>query len=74
MPLSKKCENSHFVVENSASFDETRNQVEKIIKALQASKHQNIVKIYLLIFLITLSFILFGFIYLLSRVFWLNTK
>jgi ribose 1,5-bisphosphokinase PhnN len=69
MSLTKKCENSHFVVENSASFDETRTQVEKIICALQASNHHVTVKIYLFVFFVMLCFVLTGFIYLVLRVF-----
>jgi len=69
MSLAKKCENSHFVVENSASFGETRTQVEKIICALQASNHHVIVNIYLSIFFVTSCFVLFCFIYLASRIF-----
>nr|CAH0110240.1 unnamed protein product [Daphnia galeata] len=47
MPLSLKCERSHFVVDNSASFDETRKQVEKIVSHLQTSNHHVQVRIYL---------------------------
>lgn len=69
MSLAKKCKNSHFVVENSASFDETRTQLEKIIRALQGSNHDVIVKIYLFIFSITLCFVFVGLIFLVSRIF-----
>ncbi|XP_045023940.1 dephospho-CoA kinase-like [Daphnia magna] len=47
MPLSEKCYRSHFVIDNSATTDETRKQVEKIVSHLQASKHHIQVRIYL---------------------------
>ncbi|KAI9558256.1 hypothetical protein GHT06_015009 [Daphnia sinensis] len=47
MPLSEKCHRSHFVVDNSATTDETRMQVEKILSYLQASNHHIQVRIYL---------------------------
>nr|CAD7587494.1 unnamed protein product [Timema genevievae] len=36
MPLDSKCEKGHFVVENSGTVDDTRQQVLKIISVLQS--------------------------------------
>ncbi|XP_046437740.1 dephospho-CoA kinase-like isoform X2 [Daphnia pulex] len=47
MSLSLKCERSDFVVDNSATFGETRKQVEKIVSYFQASNHHVQVRIYL---------------------------
>lgn len=47
MPLSTKCERSDFVIENSASLDETRIQVEKVIAYFQSSNHHIYNRLYL---------------------------
>lgn len=39
MSLELKCEKADFVVENSSSLNDTREQVVRIIETLRASKH-----------------------------------
>lgn len=39
MSLESKCEKADFVVENSGSTDDTREQVLRILENLRASKH-----------------------------------
>lgn len=38
MPLDIKCEKAHFVIENSGSIEDTRDQVTRIVAALKSSK------------------------------------
>ncbi|XP_063223906.1 dephospho-CoA kinase [Bacillus rossius redtenbacheri] len=38
MPLETKCERAHFVVENSGTVDDTRQQVVRIISLLRSSR------------------------------------
>lgn len=40
MPLNKKCELAHFVIENSGSLEDTREQVLKIVSNLKSSRYQ----------------------------------
>jgi len=61
MDLSKKCEQSHFVIDNSGSFDETRTQVLKVLNYIQSSNHHIVVRLYLFIFA-GLSFLALCFI------------
>lgn len=58
MSLSDKCDKSHFVVDNSASRIETRQQVEKIIAALRLSRHHVTVRVYLAALLASVVFLL----------------
>lgn len=37
MPLEQKCEQSHFVIENSGSFSDAEDQFRKILSILQES-------------------------------------
>lgn len=39
MPLEKKCAESHFVIENSSSTSDTKEQTLKILDVLLASNH-----------------------------------
>lgn len=39
MSLNAKCERAHFVIENSGSLDDTREQVQKIVCILKSSGH-----------------------------------
>lgn len=39
MSLESKCEKADFVVENSGNFNDTREQVTRIIEDLRKSKH-----------------------------------
>lgn len=67
MPLSEKCERSNFIIDNSNSFDETRNQVERVISFLGASKHYVAVKVYLVFMLLALAAVFGPIIYLLIK-------
>ena len=63
MPLSDKCDRSQFVVDNSASRGETRQQVDKILAALRSSRHHITVRIYL-------ACLLASFIFIMSLIFY----
>lgn len=39
MSLNTKCERAHFVIENSGSMDDTREQVIRIVSILKSSRH-----------------------------------
>ncbi|XP_054271876.1 dephospho-CoA kinase domain-containing protein-like [Macrosteles quadrilineatus] len=39
MALDQKCERAHYVIENSGSVDDTREQVTRIVAALKCSRH-----------------------------------
>lgn len=68
MPLSEKCDKSHFVVDNSASRDETRKQVEKIISFLQSSNHHIQVRVHLFVLSIAFCFVIGLFLYALYKI------
>ena len=59
--LSKKCELSNFVIDSSASFEETRTQVVKVLNYIQSSKHHLMVRLQLFIGAVILFFVI-GFI------------
>ncbi|XP_075213208.1 dephospho-CoA kinase [Lycorma delicatula] len=40
MSLNTKCEQAHFVIENSGSLDDTREQVVRVVSILKSSRHQ----------------------------------
>jgi len=48
--LTKKCERSHFVIDNSGSFEETRAEVVKVLNYIQSSNHHLTNRLYLFIF------------------------
>ena len=59
MPLSEKCDKSHFVIDNSATRNETRIQTEKILSYIRQSNHDLWIKFSVLtVGLFILSFIL----------------
>lgn len=66
MSLDSKCEKADFVVENSGSFVDTREQVSRIIDNLRSSKHHW--KIRLIVGLLSSGFLsiltLIGFVFL----------
>lgn len=66
MSLESKCEKADFVVENSANFEDTREQVSRIIVSLRSSKHHW--KIRLIVGLLSSGFLSFltllGFVFL----------
>lgn len=61
MDLSKKCEKSHFVIDNSGSLEEMRAQVVQVLNYIQSSNHHLVVRLYLLIF-VGLLFLVICFI------------
>jgi len=63
MPLDKKCQMSHFVIDNSGSISTTEEAALRIFKMMQTSNHHwiNRLKILLLISLIA------GLIYFLDK-------
>lgn len=63
MPLHKKCEKSHFVIDNSGSVENTRVEAERVLKALNGSKNHWKIRFYMLM-------VSTGF---LSLLFWLDT-
>lgn len=63
LPLSDKCDKSHFVVDNSDSREETRKQVEKIIASLKSSKHHIAVRIYLAALIASVTFVISCVVY-----------
>lgn len=68
MPLAKKCELSNFVVDNTATFDETRQQVEKIYSYFSSSKHHLRVRVYLCGCFLAFSSIIGLFLYAFYKV------
>ncbi|XP_039763450.1 dephospho-CoA kinase [Pararge aegeria] len=64
MPLEQKVANSHFVIDNSGDFANTRRQTESIIKVLRRSKFTWYFRV---IFLITIMACGFGVTYLVGN-------
>lgn len=66
MSLESKCEKADFVVENSGSSSDTREQVVRIIETLRASKHHW--KVRLIVGLLSTGFLsiltLIGYVFL----------
>lgn len=48
MPLEKKCELSHFVIENSSNTSDTEEQTLKVLEILLASNHHWRIRGYIL--------------------------
>ncbi|KAL0277585.1 UNVERIFIED_CONTAM: hypothetical protein PYX00_004822 [Menopon gallinae] len=61
MTLESKCEMADLVVENSGSFEETREQVEKIIKYLKTLKFHYKIRIYILLFISFIAYVILYF-------------
>lgn len=63
MPLEKKCEKSHFVIDNSGSIENTKQQALQILNVLNSSNHHWKIRAYFLIGCIAL---ILGFLWLRS--------
>lgn len=63
MPLEKKAEQSHFVIENSGSVTDTAEQTMKILEVLLESNHHWRIRSYMLA---TAAVLLSGVAYLLN--------
>lgn len=59
MPLDKKCERSHFVIDNSGSIEQTQKEAQQIVQLLNSSKHHWRIRAYIVIaFLAFVGFVL----------------
>ncbi|XP_055923514.1 dephospho-CoA kinase [Eupeodes corollae] len=59
MPLDKKCEKSHFVIDNSGSIEQTQKEAQQIVQLLNGSRHHWRIRAYILgAFLAVVCFIL----------------
>lgn len=63
MPLSKKCQLSNFVIDNSATIDETRKQVDKVFSYFESSRQHLRVRVYLCFCALAFSSIIGLFVY-----------
>lgn len=63
MPLEKKCEQSHFIVENSSNTSDTEEQTLKILEVLLEINHHWRIRGYILA---TATVFLSGFAWLLN--------
>lgn len=63
MPLDEKCEQSHFVIENSSNQTDTEEQTLKILEVLLESNHHWRIRGYILA---TAAVVLSGFAWLMN--------
>lgn len=62
MSLEKKCQMADFVIENSSSVEDTKEQVEKIVKDLKRMKYHYKIRFYIFAIICVVVFcICYGF-------------